>query len=83
MSEIGVPQNWFARYLPLIGPESALVTLGFLQIAITSYMLSDRHCIITDRTPQYMDKLLLATGIISGCSGLFNITAVRLLVVVV
>ena len=39
-------------------------------------MLSDRHCIVTDRTPKYMDKLLLATGIISGCSGLFNITAV-------
>jgi hypothetical protein len=32
MSEIGFPQNWFARYLPLIGPESALVTLGFIQV---------------------------------------------------
>ena len=43
---------------------------------MTSYILSDRHDVVTDKSPAYLDKLLLATGIISGCSGLFNITAV-------
>jgi hypothetical protein len=31
-SEIGLFQGWFARYFPLIGPQSALVTLGCIQV---------------------------------------------------
>jgi hypothetical protein len=30
-----------------------------------------------EASPAYLDRLLLASGIISGCSGLFNITAVQ------
>jgi hypothetical protein len=43
---------------------------------IASYMFSDRHCVITTDSPAYLHKLLLATGIILGVSGFFNITAV-------
>ena len=34
VSELGLLQNWFARYLPLVGPKSAFVTLGFIQVHI-------------------------------------------------
>ena len=46
------------------------------QWAIASYMLADRDCNITSDSPAYLEKLLLATGILSFCSGLFNISAV-------
>lgn len=85
-SEIGLFQRWFARYLPLIGPQSALVTLGLIQVYLlkhkliqiifTSYLLSDHHFLVHEDTPPYIEKLLLAAGIISGISGFFNIVAV-------
>jgi hypothetical protein len=31
-SEIGILQKWFSQYLPLLGPTSALVTLGIIQV---------------------------------------------------
>jgi hypothetical protein len=84
-SEIGYPGNWFRRNLPLIGPDAGLVTLGLVEvypltklikIAFASYMFSDRHCVVTKKSPAFLDKLLLATGIISGLSALFNIAVV-------
>jgi hypothetical protein len=32
VSEIGYPASFFREYLPLIGPESALFTLGAIQV---------------------------------------------------
>lgn len=85
-SEIGLFQGWFARYFPLVGPQSALVTLGciqvyflkpkLIQIFFTSYFLSDHHFLLHEDSPPYLEKLLLAAGIISGISGFFNIIAV-------
>jgi len=43
---------------------------------MTSYLLADRHCIVVEKSPAYLDRLLLAAGIISGCSGFFNILTV-------
>jgi hypothetical protein len=45
-------------------------------MAFSSYALSDRHCVMTKNSPAYLDKLLLASGIISGISGLFNVVVV-------
>ena len=75
-SELDLFPKWFGRYFPLVGPESALVTLGLIEMFFTSYLFSDRHCLLHETRPAYLDKLLLATGIISGISGLFNILAV-------
>jgi hypothetical protein len=51
-------------------------------MAFTSYALSDRHCVMTKNSPAYVDKLLLASGIISGISGLFNVIVVLPLVAI-
>ena len=59
-----------------MGPESALVTLGLVEMVFTSYLFADRHCMAHETEPPYLDKLLLAAGIISGVSGLFNILSV-------
>lgn len=75
-SELDLFPRWFGRYFPLVGPESALVTLGLVEMFFTSYLFADRHCLSHETEPPYLDKLLLAAGIISGCSGLFNILAV-------
>jgi hypothetical protein len=75
-SELDLFPRWFGRYFPLVGPESALVTLGLVEMVFTSYLFADRHCLAHETEPPYLDKLLLATGIISGISGLLNILAV-------
>ena len=75
-SELDLFSKWFGRYFPLVGPESALVTLGLVEMVFTSYLFADRHCLTHETEPPYMDKLLLAAGIISGVSGLFNILSV-------
>ena len=31
-SELDIFQEWFAKYFPLIGPHSALVTLGCIEV---------------------------------------------------
>lgn len=72
------PYDRAGIYTLRVGSGSGVYTLKIwlTKMAFSSYALSDRHCVMTKTSPAYLDKLLLASGIISGISGLFNVVVV-------
>ena len=75
VSEVNLLKSWFARWAPLLSPESGLVFLGLSMIGIGFNILGNLNKSATSQETLGLPmwRVVIASGILSSLMGLFNI----------